>query len=55
MPLHHLPITDYVRLYATLEEIQKVNAKQDEEDQDQEMSDVGSLSDEEEVAGRMDL
>ena len=45
--------TEYVRLYATLEEIEKVEAKQEEEDQ--EMSDIGSLSDEEEIAGRMDL
>ena len=44
-----------MRLYATLEEIEKVKGKQEDEDEDQEMSDVGSLSDEEEVAGRMDL
>lgn len=48
-------ITDYVRLYATLEEIDKVKGKQEDEDEDQEMSDVGSLSDEEQVAGLMDL
>ena len=47
--------TEYVRLYATLEEIEKVEAKQEEEEEDQEMSDIGSLSDEEEIAGRMDL
>jgi len=48
-------VRDYVRLYATLEEIEKVEAKQEEEEEDQEMSDIGSLSDEDEVAGRMDL
>lgn len=47
--------TEYVRLYATLEEIEKVEAKQEEEEEDQEMSDIGSLSDEDEIAGRMDL
>jgi hypothetical protein len=41
-------------MYATLEEIEKVEAKHEEEE-DKEMSDVGSLSDEEEIAGRMDL
>jgi len=48
-------VRDYVRLYATLEEIEKVEAKHEEEDEDREMSDVGSLSDEGEIAGRMDL
>jgi len=48
-------VREYVRLYATLEEIEKVEAKQEEEEEDQEMSDVGSLSDEGEMAGRMDL
>jgi len=49
-------VRDYVRLYATMEALEKAEAKQEEEEEeDQEMSDVGSLSDEDEVAGRMDL
>jgi len=49
-------VRDYVKMYATVEALEKAEAKQEEEEEeDQEMSDVGTLSDEDEVAGRMDL
>jgi ubiquitin-conjugating enzyme E2 H len=46
---------EYVQRFATKEAADAATDGKDDEDEDQEMSDVGSISDDDEVAGPMEL